>query len=327
MKNKIMLLALSLLVVFVVAGCSGGVAATVNGEKITSGELSQRVNEAKATLEKQGIDFSGDKGAEFMTSLEKETLDQLINNKLMLQEAKKQGTLKPEQVQEIIKPLKDQFPSDEEYKKFLAQIKMSEEEAAYILNLQEQVTKDVTPALEADLRKYYEENKEQFSQPEQYQVRHILLFVDEGDKGYPVKRTDAEAKKMAEDLIAQLKQGKDFAELAKEKSEDSGTKENGGLYTFSKGEAVQEFYDAAVALKAGAYTSKPVKTEYGYHVIKMEKVTPAKQEPFEQVRQSLADQLYEQAKQEKFSQYMQEAKDKSTIVNKLDEKEKNESKK
>ncbi len=320
-KIKILFLALAAMAVVIVTGCSAGVVATVNGEKITSGDLSQRVSEAKANYEKQGIDFSGDKGKTFMDSLQKDTLDQMISSKLMLQEAKKLGKLTPEQVQEKIKPLKEQFPSEEEYKKFLTQIKMSEEDAAYILNLQDNVTKEVTPATEADIKKYYEENKEQFNKPEQLQVRHILFFVNEGDKNTPVKHTDAEAKKMAVDVITQLKQGKDFADLAKEKSEDSGTKDNGGLYTFGKGEAVKEFTDAAYALKAGEYTQTPVKTEYGYHVIKMEKLIPAKVSSLDEVKDKIADQISEQAKQAKFSQFMQDVKAKAVIVNKLAEKE------
>jgi len=315
------------LVSVIAAGCAGGVVATVNGEKITSGELSQRVSEIKANLEKQGYDFSGDKGKEYMDSLQKQTLEQLINNKLLLQEAKKLGNLTPEQVQEKVKPLKEQFPSEEEYKKFLAtQVKMSEEEVAYILNLQEQVTRDVTPPAEAELKKYYDENKDNFSRSEQLQVRHILFFIDGGDKGYPNKHTDAEAKKMAEEAIDQLIRGKDFAELAGEKSEDGGTKVNGGLYTFSKGEAVKEFSDAAYALKPGEYTKTPVKTEYGYHIIKMEKTIPAGVEPFDQVKEELASDLLEQARQDKFSRFVQEAKNKAAIVNKLAEKEGSQSK-
>lgn len=317
---RIRYLLLAVFSVLFLAGCAGGIAATVNGEKITSGELSQRVNEAKANLEKQGYDFSGEQGKMFLDQIQKETLDQLISYKLMLQEAKKLGRLDKAQVTELIKPIKEQFPTDDEYKKFLAQLKMSEEDVALILNLQDHITKDMAPVSEQDLRNYYNENKEQFGQPEQLQVRHILFFVDEGDKGFPVKHTDAEARKMAEDVIAQLKKGADFGELAREKSEDSGTKINGGLYTFSKGEAVKEFSDAAYTLKPGQYTQKPVRTEFGYHVIKMEKVIPSAQESFEQVKESLAGHLNEQVKQEKFSQYMQEAKSKAVIVNKLDEK-------
>lgn len=313
--------AVFLVIVAVLSGCSSRAVATVNGEKITAGELSQRLEEIKSNLEKQGFDFSGDKGKAFMESLRQETLEQMINTRLMLQEAKKLGPLTPEQVQEIIKPLKEQFSSAEEYQDFLAQIKMSEEEAAYILNLQEQVTRDVAPPAEADIKKYYDEHLEEFSRPEQLQVRHILFFVDEGDKGYPVQHTDAEAREMAEEAIARLKAGKDFAELAREKSEDSGTRADGGLYTFSRDEAVKEFADAAYALKEGEYTADPVKTEYGYHIIKLEKKIPARQDPFEEVRQDIAGLLLEQARQEKFGEFMQQAKDRAEIVNKLAGKE------
>lgn len=326
MAVRLIAAAVFLVVAAVVSACSAGVVATVNGEKITSGELSQRVNEVKAGLEKQGFDFSGDKGKVFMESLQKEILEQMINTRLMLQEAKKAGRLTPEQVQEKVKQLKEQFPGEEGYKKFLSQVKLSEEEVAYILNLQDEVTRDVAPPSEADLKKYYDGHPEQFSRSEQLQVRHILFFVDEGDKGYPVKHSDAEARKMAEDVIAQLDQGRDFAEMAREKSEDGGTRDSGGLYTFSKGEAVKEFSDAAYSLKPGEYTRTPVKTEYGYHVIKMEKKIPASREPFEEIKGQLSEQLLEQARQDRFNQFMQEARNRAAIVNKLAEKAGNASK-
>ncbi|MCL6639003.1 MAG: peptidylprolyl isomerase [Firmicutes bacterium] len=311
----------------VLSACSSGVVATVNGEKITSGDLEQRVNEAKAQMEKQGMDFSGDKGKSFMDSLRQETLEQMITTRLLLQEAKKMGTLTPEQVKEAVKPVRDQFSGEEEYKKFLARVKFSEEEVAYILTLQDKVTQDVKPAGEEEARKFYDGNKDYFSKPEQLQVRHILFFVDPGDKNYPVKHSDAEAKSLAEAAIRDLNGGKDFAELAAEKSEDEGTRANGGLYTFSKDEAVKEFSDAAFALKPGEYTKEPVKTGYGYHVIKLEKRIPAEVEPYDSVKQQIIDQLNEQAKRDRFSAFMQEARDKAVIVNKLAEKQGNEGKK
>lgn len=191
---------------------------------------------------------------------------------------------------------------------------------AYILFLQDEVTKDVTPVSEEAVRKYYDENQDQFSQPEQLEVRHILFFVDDGTMGLPTQHSDAEAKKMAEDIIALLDEGRDFAELAKEKSEDTGTKAEGGLYTATEAGTVPEFYAAAAALSVGEYTKEPVKTDYGYHVIKLEKVIPAEAESFDSVKNLLAEQLTDQAKQEKFNLYMQEAKDKSVIVNKLEAK-------
>lgn len=314
---RLFVLLLALLAVVIVAGCSGNVVATVNGEKITSQELDKQVEELKTNYEKQGMDFSGDEGASLLETLRKGTLQQMINNKLMLQEARKMSTLTAERVQEIIGTFKQEFSSEDEYKSFLDQVKMSEEDIAYILNMQEELAKDLPPVTDDEVKKYYEENKEQMAQPEQLEVRHILFFVDEGDKGYPFKHTDAEAKQMAQDVIDQLKQGKDFSQLASEKSEDSGTKTDGGLYSFSKGQAVPEFEEAAHALKDGEYTQSPVKTDYGYHVIKREKLIPAKTPTFEEVKSEIAQQMNEEAKQTKFSQFMQEAKNNADITNKL----------
>jgi peptidyl-prolyl cis-trans isomerase C len=319
-KKSSVVLGLLALIILIFAGCGENVVATVNGEKITRDELTLQANELKESYEQQGIDFSGDDGQTMLASLEKDLLEQMIETKIMLQEARKIGKLEAQDIQEIIKPLKEQFPTETEYNTFLSQVKLSEEDVAYILYLQDEVTKDVASVSEEAVRKYYDENQEQFSQPEQLEVRHILFFVDDGTTGLPTQHSDAEAKKMASDTIALLDQGRDFAELAKEKSEDTGTKTEGGLYTASESGTVPEFYAAAAALSVGEYTEEPVKTDYGYHVIKLEKVIPAEVESFDAVKELLAEQLTDQAKQEKFNLYMQEAKDKAVIVNKLEAK-------
>ena len=319
-KRSTVVLGLLALIILIFAGCGENVVATVNGEKITRDELTLQVNELKESYEQQGLDFNSDEGKTMQASLEKDMLEQMIETKIMLQEAKKIGKLEAQDVQERIKPLKEQFPSEAEYNTFLSQVKMSEEDVAYILYLQDETTKDVASVSEEAARKYYDENQEQFSQPEQLEVRHILFFADDGTMGLPTQHSDAEAKKMADDIIALLDEGRDFAELAMEKSEDTGTKTEGGLYTASESGTVPEFYAAAAALSVGEYTEEPVKTDYGYHVIKLEKVLPAEVESFDSVKDLLAEQLTDQAKQEKFNQYMQEAKDKAVIVNKLEAK-------
>lgn len=320
-KKCLIMISLLTLAVFIFAGCGKNIVATVNGEKITRDELTRQVNELKEMYEKQGIDFNGDTGQTLMDSLEKDMLEQMIDTRIMLQEARKLGKLEPQDVQDKVGPLKEQFPSEDDYKKFLSQVNLSEKDVAYILHLQEEITKDVAPPTEDDLRKYYDENKELFSQPEQFEVRHILFFVDDGTKGLPAQHSDAEARQMADDVIAQLNNGGDFAGLAREKSEDTGTKADGGLYTATELGTVTEFYEAAATLSEGQYTREPVKTDYGYHIIKLEKAIPAGQEPFEKVKESLAGKLSDQAKQEKFNQFMQEARDKAVIVNKLEEKQ------
>ena len=148
----------------------------------------------------------------------------------------------------------------------------------------------------------------------------LLMMAD-----IPARHTDDKARQMAEDVIAQLNEGQDFAELAREKSEDVGTKENGGLYTATKSSTVAEFYTAASGLSVGKYTMEPVKTDYGYHVIKLEGTTPVGLQPFAEVKEHLAAELWDQAKQKEFNRFMQEATREAVIVNKLiDEKQGNE---
>ena len=193
-KKHLVMIALLALTVFIFAGCGENVIAEVNGEKITMDELTLQVNELKEMYEKQGMDFSGDNGQSLLESLQKDVLAGLIEKKIMLQEAKNIVTLGPEDVQEKLQPLKEQFPTEDNFKDFLKQVKMNEKEVAYILSLQDEVTKDVPLVAEDDARKYYDDNPDQFSQPEQLEVRHILFFVNDGTKELPTQHTDAEAR-------------------------------------------------------------------------------------------------------------------------------------
>ena len=114
---------------------------------------------------------------------------------------------------------------------------------------------------EKDIKKYYEEEV-----VGDISAKHILIKVksDSDSEGL----SDEEAKKKANELIKKLDNGEDFAKLAKENSDDTGSAANGGdLGYFNKGEMVQEFEDAAYGLKVNEYTKEPVKTTYGYHII------------------------------------------------------------
>ncbi len=102
-------------------------------------------------------------------------------------------------------------------------------------------------------------------------VRHILIDpkTESDMTAEEISKAESEAYKKAEEIIAKLKDGKDFADLAKEFSDDKGTASEGGLYSnFVKGDGtVDEFWNASVLLKDGEYTEKPVKTQFGFHII------------------------------------------------------------
>lgn len=117
---------------------------------------------------------------------------------------------------------------------------------------------------DAEIQKYYDENISG-----DLEVKHILISPNTKDSMTDDEKTKAEeaAKKKAEKLIKKLDKGEDFETLAKENSDDKGTASKGGKLTASYGKVVDEFWDAANKLSDGEYTSSPVKTEYGYHII------------------------------------------------------------
>lgn len=134
---------------------------------------------------------------------------------------------------------------------------------------------------EADIKSYYEENISTFEIPKEVQASHILIR--------PSKKTDdsgnddGEAQKRAEDILSQLRKGKGFAALAKQYSEDPGSAKKGGeLGYFKRGDMVKPFENAAFSLKAGE-TSDIVKSDFGYHIIKVTDVKEARTLPIEDV--------------------------------------------
>jgi len=136
---------------------------------------------------------------------------------------------------------------------------------------------------EASIERAYNEGIAQYTSPEQVRASHILLKTEGKD--------DAAVKAKAEDVLKQAKSGADFAALAKKYSEDEGSAKNGGdLDYFGKGKMVPEFDQAVFTMMPGQ-TSDLVKTQFGYHIIKLVDKKPAKVSTLAEVHQQLHDQL------------------------------------
>lgn len=136
----------------------------------------------------------------------------------------------------------------------------------YLIVKADDFIKDI-PASDAEVQKYYQQNQNSFKEDEQVKARHILLRTANKDEN--------EIKKQAEALYNRIKAGEDFAALAKQYSEDPSSAVNGGdLGYFSKGRMIKEFEEAAFSLKNNE-VSQPVKTLFGYHIIKVEDHKPA----------------------------------------------------
>ncbi len=152
---------------------------------------------------------------------------------------------------------------------------------------------------------------------DQVRARHILIkTVDETGAPFDEEKK-AEALKKIEGILERAKNGEDFATLAKEFTEDPGSKENGGEYTFSYGKMVPEFEKAAFSLKEGEI-SDVVETTYGYHIIKTEEFIPATEEAKKEAEnelKSIEERAEKFVKNQEFEKHFEEyKKDKTSEV-------------
>jgi peptidyl-prolyl cis-trans isomerase C len=163
-----------------------------------------------------------------------------------------------------------------------------------VQEVQERVAGDAEPSDE-EIQNYYEKNKEaQFTTPEQRCVKHILFNKDQKEK--------------AEDVKQQLENGGDFTKLAKENSQDPGSAENGGdLGCLGKGETVPEFEQAAFGAEQGEIVG-PVKTEFGYHILKVTDIKPEQTRSLQEVESQIRSQLAAEKKSEAFNKWIEEQK-------------------
>ena len=166
------------------------------------------------------------------------------------------------------------YANEDEFKEvIITDYKKSEVAKKYI---KEEVTDE-------ELQDYYDNHIS-----DELSVKHILISPDVSDDATDEEKTNAEneALEKAKNLIEQLNNGADFETLAKENSDDDATKDNGGVINNVVKEGyVTEFWNAAYALENGTYTTEPVKTEYGYHIIY--KVSHTEKKSLEEMKDTL----------------------------------------
>lgn len=182
------------------------------------------------------------------------------------------------------------------YEHNLARFKAPEQVSVDYVRLSvEELAKSIK-LTDEQLQTYYKDHPEKIQLPEKRNARHILVMSPKGAD----QATAEAAKAKIESLLAQIKQGADFAELAKANSEDPGSADRGGeLGFFQRGDMVPEFEAAAFALTKAGDLSEVVKTSYGYHLLQLVAVEATKTPSFVEVKELLAQELkYELALKE-----------------------------
>jgi foldase protein PrsA len=294
--------------VAVLAGCGGGgnssvpsdSVAEVNGQTITQEQFDALLAQAKKSYASQKRKWPAAGTAEYDT-LKNQAVGYLVQREEFKQEAEKLDvTVSDADVEKRLKQIKKQYFGGSE-KRYAEQLKKQGLDDAQVRDdiraqlVQEKIFKKVTNGVkvtDAQVKKYYDEHQSQYGTPEQRDVAHILV----------------KTKALADKLYQRVKSGEDFAKLAKKYSQDPGSKSQGGKLTISKGQTVGPFDQTSFLLQTGKF-SHPIKTEFGYHIIKaLGPVKPATTTAFAKVKASIKQQLLQQKRNDAMTNWSNKLK-------------------
>ena len=331
------------------AGCglkSGETIITVNDKKITQGQFDKMFDEqaGNGMLAALGIDIKSDTNNFLYLLVKDRVINELIVKTLLDEEIEKRGiTVTNKEVDQAIKEIVDKLGSKEQLNALLKQNGMTN--AQFKRDLKEEVKmKKLAKELgtynvsDAEAKKFYNDNIKKFKHPEKVRASHILISVspaeieevvksDAKNKNLDeaalkakveeeIKAKSAEAEAKANKLLAEAKKDMtQFAKLAKDNSDDTTSAVKGGdLGFFAAKEMVPEFSKAAFSMKPNTISDKPVKTQYGYHIIMVTDRAAAGQDSFDKVKNNIKGYLENQKQIEAIDKLTESLKKNAKIV-------------
>ncbi len=300
------------------------VAVTVNGFDITEKDIEERIKPRLEQMAARNKQLPPVVIEQLKARMGKEALEQMIVERLIDEQVKAaQIAVTPEDVNNLIQEMAaaeklsvddmkalieasgqsfEQWKQRMQLEKRLAYQKLFESKFGSDVNVTEEYT-----------RQYYLENQQQFEIPEQVRASHILIKPDTSDPNVEPALAKVAARAKAEELLKQIKDGADFAELAKANSGCPSSVRGGDLGFFSKGQMVPAFEEAAFALGVGQ-VSDIVETNFGYHIIKITDKKDASTKTFEEVKDNLVEMLTAKKQGELAEKYVESLRAEANIV-------------
>ncbi len=294
----------------VVACGSNDVAARVNGEEISSTELDEQVERLR---EQSPQMFEGEEGEAQVLDFKRRLLESMIDNVLVRQAAEERGiSVSDEEIDTQIDELKAGFPSEDEFNTALADAgltlndlrdQLSEQLATQ--RLIEELVGDAEVTAD-EIEEYYEANKDQFADQAATRSSHILF--------------EPEDKATAEEILAEVRAGGDFAALATEYSKDPGSASQGGDLGWSDPSRpfVPEFTEAMDGLDVGE-VSDLVETDFGWHIIRIDERRDESQKPLSEVTEQIEQIILQQRNTEAYQTFLDQIRAEADIEILIDE--------
>jgi peptidyl-prolyl cis-trans isomerase C len=300
------------------------VAVTVNGVAITDGDVTALIEPQLEAIAKQSSQLPPAIAEQYKKQLWQQALEQLIRRDLLDQKIKQANiTVTDEEViakiREIVSQpgkllsLEETKKKVEQYGQNFDQLKEDVRKSLARNKFMEMQWAGKVNVTEEEARKYYDQNRKLFDIPEQIRASHILITFNTTDPNVDPNQAKAKAKAKAENLLKQLKNGADFAALAKAYSSCPSAPRGGDLGFFPRGKTTPAFEKAAFALKVGQI-SDVVETEYGFHIIKVTDHKDASVIPFEQAKANIIAQLTQKKESEFAEKYINSLKANAKIV-------------
>ncbi len=291
---------------------SNKVLVKIGDETLTAADARRQI---EPQLAQYGQQLPEDQRKKIADQMLEKVKEQFVVTTLLRQEAEKENVVvNEEDVQQAVEEIKGQLPEGITYEQVLQMQNMTDEELRGQLKEDLGVKKMLDQKVpqpevsQEEVKNFYEENKEQMKEPESVHARHILIKVDEDAEA----KEKAEKKAEAEAIRKELDEGADFAEMAKEKSDDGSAATGGDLGTFTRGRMVPEFEEAAFSQEVNE-VGEVVETQFGYHIIEVLEHNEERQNSLEEVSEQIAEHLANQERQQAFQAYIETLKEKTDI--------------
>ncbi|MDX9916571.1 MAG: peptidylprolyl isomerase [Gudongella sp.] len=233
--------------------------AVVNGKEITRGDVVKFLNDIGPEM---AMSFQSPEGIN-------RVIDELVNQELLYLDAIEHDFENEVEFAEVLRATKENLLKGYAFNKLISDVTADEEE----------------------LKNYYQENSEVFTQPETVKASHILVETSE----------------RADEIAQELKNGLDFEQAARDYSKCPSSEVGGSLGEFGRGQMVPEFEEAAFNMEVGT-VSEPVKTQFGYHIIRLDEKLESKSPSFEEAKDEIRKQVLLKKQQKNYTDKINELK-------------------